>query len=236
MIFASKRFLRSSVSSAAFQAGLVGGLQGRIIKVLPVQPGVVGICPGLSAGVDQTMAQQELRDPVPGPHQVRRGRPRGHAPDPGQPHPRGQEPVRGYLSEQGQPGQMLGVAGIGLHPVSGRPLKLRRCRNQALDPCTGQYPGQSEAGRTCFIDNEDRARQSGNPVGDPGIVRGQTLSEDLARFHGRSRSPSRCVHGHPNRRKYAYSWLEPPDVQMWLYQSTPRTYVRKDGPATHETL
>ena len=42
------------------QTGLVGGPQGRIIKLLPVQPGVVGISPGLAAGVDQTMRRRSF--------------------------------------------------------------------------------------------------------------------------------------------------------------------------------
>lgn len=120
------------------QTGLVGGLQGRIIKVLPVQPGVVGIPPGLSAGVDQAVAQQELRDPVPGPHQVRPDVLAGTDQIPGGLIREARNPYRGYLPQQGQPGQMFGVAGISLHPVPGRTLELGRCRNQALDPCTGQ--------------------------------------------------------------------------------------------------
>jgi hypothetical protein len=39
---------------------LVGCLQGRVVKVLSMQPGVVGIGPGLPSGVDQAVAQQEL--------------------------------------------------------------------------------------------------------------------------------------------------------------------------------
>lgn len=38
---------------------------------LPVQPGVVGAGPGIAAGRDQAVAQQELGEPVPGPHEIR---------------------------------------------------------------------------------------------------------------------------------------------------------------------
>ncbi|MCY1245360.1 hypothetical protein D9M72_585070 [compost metagenome] len=107
-----------------FQAGLVGGLQGRAVKVLPVQPGVVGVGPCLPAGVDQAVAQQELRDPVPGPHEVRADVLAGAHQIPGSFIRVARDPHGCYLSQQGQPGKMLGIAGIGLDPVSRGPLQL----------------------------------------------------------------------------------------------------------------
>ncbi|MCU1564364.1 MAG: hypothetical protein JWN05_2743 [Arthrobacter sp.] len=97
-----------------------------------------------------------------------------------------------------------------------------RRHDHALDPCRKQYPGQSEAGGACCMDNQDRARQSGGPAGNPGIVRRKALAQNPV-GPGRQRSLSHCTPGHPNRRRYAYSWPEPPDVQMWLYRSNIRT-------------
>jgi hypothetical protein len=53
--------------------------------------------------------------------------------------------------------QMLGVPGVGFHPVPGGSLEPGRRRDHALEPCRGQYPGQSEPRGTCFIDHQDRA-------------------------------------------------------------------------------
>lgn len=105
-----------------FQAGLAGGLQGRAVKVLPMQPRVVGVGPCLPAGVDQAVAQQELRDPVPDPHEIRADVLAGAHQIPGSLIGVARDPHWCYLSQHGQPGQMLGIAGIGLHPVHGRPL------------------------------------------------------------------------------------------------------------------
>ena len=43
--------------------------QGRV-EALPLEPGVVGADPGLPARVDDPVAQQELRQPMSGSHQV----------------------------------------------------------------------------------------------------------------------------------------------------------------------
>ena len=53
------------------------------IEPLTAQPDVVGAGPGLTAGVDDALAQQELRQPMPGPHQVTAGSPHGPGPGPG---------------------------------------------------------------------------------------------------------------------------------------------------------
>ena len=39
------------------QAGLVGGLQGSVVEVLLVQPGVAGFGPGMAAGIYQSVTQ-----------------------------------------------------------------------------------------------------------------------------------------------------------------------------------
>lgn len=73
-----------------------------------------------------------------GPHQIRADVLAGAHQITGSLVRRAWDPHRGYLSQQGQPGKMLSIARIGLHPVPGRSLKLRGCRDQALDPRTGQ--------------------------------------------------------------------------------------------------
>jgi hypothetical protein len=75
---------------------------------------------------------------VPAPHQVRADVLAGPHQIPGGFIRVTRNPHRRDLSQQGQPGQMLGVAGIGLYPVPGRPLKLRGCRDQTLSPCIQQ--------------------------------------------------------------------------------------------------
>jgi hypothetical protein len=121
-----------------FQAGLVGGLQGRIIEPLPVQPGAVGGGPDMTSGVDQTVTQQELRDPVSGPPQVNADVLAGTHQIPGGFIRLTRNPHRRYLSKQRQPSQLLGITGIGLHPAPGRALEFGGRRNEALDPCIGQ--------------------------------------------------------------------------------------------------
>ena len=41
---------------------------------------------------------------------------------------------------------------------------------------------RSESGWAGLVDDEDRARQPGIPLGNPGIVGGQALPQDFARF------------------------------------------------------
>lgn len=103
---------------------------------LPVQPGVVGVGPGIAAGRDQAVAQQELGEPVPGPHEIRADVLAG-------PHQilgcllrGGRDPHRGDLAQQGQTGQMLGIPGIGLHPVPGGSLEFGRRRDRASPAST----------------------------------------------------------------------------------------------------
>ena len=131
-------------SPPCLQAGLVGRPAGRGHRSVAGAARLVGVGPGLPAGIDEAVAQQELGDPVPGPHQIRRARPRGHAPDPGRPPgPRPGTRTGVILPEQGQPGQMLGILGIGLHPVSGTGAGASTGPRPAFDPGRSQKPGQA---------------------------------------------------------------------------------------------
>jgi hypothetical protein len=115
--------------------------------------------PGFAAVVDDPLAQQQFRQPVPRRHQI--------APhivsSPDQVprrfllHPRHSD--RDDLPEVQQPGQMSGVAAVGLDPVPGRALQLRRRRHLAVDAFPGQEPGQAESCRSGLIDHRDRAGQ-----------------------------------------------------------------------------
>src|SRR5450759_1209991 len=59
---------------------------------------------------------------------------------------------------------MLGVLGVGLDPVAGRPLQLRRRRYHAPDVVVGQNPGQPVAGRSGLVHQRDRAGPRRQPT------------------------------------------------------------------------
>lgn len=77
---------------------------------------------------------------------------------------------RGDLVEQVQPGQVVGIAGIGFDAVPGRALESQGGRYQTADACRGQGPGQTEPGRSGHVDNPDRLAQAQDPVQHPGVV------------------------------------------------------------------
>src|SRR5664279_4147822 len=66
---------------------------------------------------------------------------------------------------------MLGVLGVGLDPVAGRPLQLRRRRYHAPDVVVGQKPGQPVAGRSGLVHHRDRAGQLPQPEAVLGWLR-----------------------------------------------------------------
>jgi hypothetical protein len=65
---------------------------------------------------------------------------------------------RDDLVQMQQPGQMPGIAQVGLDPIPRRALQPRRGRDQAFDALPGQIPGQPEPGRTGLVGNRDRTR------------------------------------------------------------------------------
>ena len=113
----------------------------------------------LPAGVDDPLPQQQLRQPVPGPHQIT-------AAVLARPHqiPRGlllhrRHRHRGDLTQPQQPRQVHRIPGVGLDPIPGRALQLRRRRDHAPHPGRGQRPVQPEPGRPGLIGHRDRAGQ-----------------------------------------------------------------------------
>ena len=108
------------------------------------------------------MTQQQLREPVPGPHQITAGVltsadqiARGLLLRPGHPH-------RGDLAQPQQPRQPLGVPPVGLDPVGRRP-DLRRRRDNAADPRLGTRTRKPVPGRPRLVHDPDRRRQRLQP-------------------------------------------------------------------------
>jgi hypothetical protein len=108
------------------------------------------------------MPEQQLREPVTGPHQITAGiltRPHqitrrlllrpGHT-------------YRGDLTEPKQPRQPLGVPSICLDPVGRRPDPRGR-RHNAADPRTGTRTRKPVAGRPRLVDDPNRRRQRLQP-------------------------------------------------------------------------
>ena len=152
----------------------------RVGKVLAGQPRVVSTRPGRPAGVDDAVAQQQLRDPVPGAHQV----PAAVLPRPHQVpggfllHPWNRH--RGDLIQAQQSRQVHRVPGVGLHPVARGALQLRRGRHHAPDPIGVQRPGQSEAGRAGLVGHRHRTGQVMDPGADVAVIRGQSCLDEFA--------------------------------------------------------
>ena len=100
------------------------------------------VAPGLPAGVDDPVSQQEFREAVPGPHQI------GAAVLTG-PHQVaccfGELVGDGDCGERIQPQQrrqVFGVDRISLHPRTGRPLELGRGRDNGSDVDRRRRAGQ----------------------------------------------------------------------------------------------
>ena len=162
--------------------GLVEGqLHPAPIEVLAAQP--VGVRAGPRAAVpDQALAQQQLGEPVPRPHQISAGVFAGSHQVPGGFLGLGGDPHRRQLPDAQQPRQPLGVAAVGLDLVPGRALQLRGRHHLAAHPGRGQRPGQPEPGRAGLIGHRHRPRQRDDPVHDRLGLRCHPLGADLARL------------------------------------------------------
>jgi hypothetical protein len=105
----------SGRSRRASAHGLMFGLERqrlpRRVEVLLAQPSQVGSDPGFAAVVHDSAAQQQLRDPAPGPHQIATGILPGTRQVTGRllPH-RGQRHQDDLVQAQ-QLGQVQGIAG-----------------------------------------------------------------------------------------------------------------------------
>jgi hypothetical protein len=85
-------------------------------------------------GKDQPLAQQQLRQPVPGPHQIRAGVFAGSDQISSGLLGLGWHPHRGQLSNVQQPRQPLSIAPVGLDPVPGRAFQLGRRDHYTAHP------------------------------------------------------------------------------------------------------
>src|SRR5665647_187087 len=189
---------------------VIGGiervLQPRLVETLPAQPLVMGRGPRLATGVDDSLTQQQLAEPVPGAHQITTGVLTG-------PHQiscrllshRRNRHLHN-LAELEQPGQVQRVLGVGLHSVPDRSLQLRRRRDQRLHSGSVQMPGQPESRRTCLIRRPPRTRQGLDPRLDLPMIRDQTPPEHLTSdtIDRRSHDGS-CVHIQTNTRTLTHT-------------------------------
>jgi hypothetical protein len=73
------------------------------------------------------------------------------------------------LTQPEQASQMGGVLGVNLDPMTRGPLQLRRRHDRTADPCRGQRPKQSEAGRTDLRSDRHRTWKLTQPRRDVGV-------------------------------------------------------------------
>jgi hypothetical protein len=136
--------------------------------------------PRLPAGPHDPLTQQELADPVPGPHQVRTDVFSGPDQVPRRLLRLGGHHHLDDFVELEQPGQMGCVAGVGLDPITRWALQLRRRRDQTRHVVAAEVAGQAEAGRTGLVDHLHRARQARDPTEDVAGIGCQSSLPDLA--------------------------------------------------------
>lgn len=137
----------------------------------------------------------------------------------------------GDLTQPQQPGQVCGVAGIGLDPIPGRALQLRRCGDQASHPRGLDRPRQPEPGRARFIGHPHRGPKLAQPTQDLAVVRTQPCPSNLARLLVNAmRDNRKRMHVQPDTRTLNHH-RRPPDLQMWHYQRE-----CSPTPATHESF
>ncbi len=201
------RLVQACAAGGHGQDRVVVGLErhgrDRVVEALPAQPLVVHPGPSLPVGVDDPLTQQQFRQPMPCSHQIdpavlarpdqiarrllRNARHRD----------------RGDLTQAQQPSQMRGVAGVGLDPITGRALQLRRRRDDAVDPSSHQHPKQPEARRPGLISHRDRPRQLTQPAADLLMGRGQLRLDQLAGHAIDRRCSNRsCMHIQTNTRTH----------------------------------
>lgn len=130
------------------------------------QPVVVGVGPGLPAGVDDALAQQELGQSASSPHQITTSVFTGTNQVPGVLLVRSRDRHRDVLIEPKQPRQMHRILGVNLDPVAAGALELRWCDHLTPDSGRGQGPGQSEACRPGLIGHSHWAGQVTEPGPD----------------------------------------------------------------------
>src|SRR6476620_815080 len=136
-----------------FQGGLVGQLPDRVLEVLACQPEFMSASPGLPAGIDDALAQQQFGNPVPGTHQIATDVFPGTDQIPCSFLVRRWNSYPGDLTQLQEPGQMQRVLCVSFYPVPGRALELRWCRDHCVDPGGQQEPCQAKARWSCLVND-----------------------------------------------------------------------------------
>ncbi|GFG99567.1 hypothetical protein MHIP_00510 [Mycolicibacterium hippocampi] len=189
-----------------------------VIESLPPQPGFVDPGPGVPARVHPALAQQQLGQPVPHPHQIGAGVLAGPHQIAHRLHLSLGNRDRGYFAQPQKPGQVRGIAGIGLDPIPSRADQLRRCRDHAVDLGISQCPGQPEPRRPGLVGHPQGTSQSVQPVQDLAVIGTQSRPLDPTRlFIKCMRNHRKRMHVQPDTRTVE-THRRPPDLQLWLYQ------------------
>jgi hypothetical protein len=140
------------------QGGVVGQLQPEGVEPLAAQPQFMFACPGLPAVIDDSLTPKQFRDSVPHRHQIAPAIVAGTHQIPSSLLGGAGDRDLHDLSKMEQPGQMCGVTGIGLDPITRGALQLRRGSHPAIDTGRDQCPRQPETGRACLIGHRHRRR------------------------------------------------------------------------------
>jgi hypothetical protein len=185
-----------------------------VVEPLPTQPQLMDAGPRGSTRIDDSLPQKHFRQPVADPHQIGAGIFAG-------PHQIAYRlnltighRYRRDLTQPQQPGQMRGIAGIGFHPIPGRALQLRWCRDHTFHPGLGHCPRQPEPGRPGLVGHPYRRSQLMQPAQNFPVVRAQPCPSDLACLlvngvrHHRKR-----VHVQPDTRTLN-NHRRPPDAKI----------------------
>jgi hypothetical protein len=136
----------------------------------PSQPVEMALGPVVALEA-QVVAQQELGNPMAGPHKVTADVLAG-ADQVAHRLLGGSRDADGMqAADHQQPHEPLGIAAVGLDPVLGRALDLSRGRHRAFDTPRRQLPSQPEARWPCLIGDPHGRRQPGaelrNLLGTP---------------------------------------------------------------------
>ena len=141
---------------------VVGRLQGPVGEALGEQPLLVAHRPGLPVAVDASVAEQELRQAVPGPGAVLDHVPAGPAQVPDGLLLDGGHPDGHELAGPVEPGQAPGVPSVGLHPVAGGLGDERGGDDVAGHAERGEQTVQVVAGGARLVARPEGVRGSGN--------------------------------------------------------------------------
>jgi len=146
------------------EGGIERQLQPRQREMLPAQPLLVHPGPRMPTGIQDPLAQQQFRQPMPGPHQITTDIFPGPDQIPRRLLFHARHPDLDDLIHPQQLGKVLRVSRIGLDPITRRPLQFRRRRHHTPDPRPSQLPRQPEPRRPRLIGHRDRRRQLRQPV------------------------------------------------------------------------